>query len=842
MSKPPQIVDLPVEDHMRKSFIDYAMSVILDRALPDVRDGLKPVHRRILYAMREMGLTPDKPSRKSAGVVGEVLKLYHPHGDSSVYGAAVRMAQPWSLLHPLITGQGNFGSIDGDGPAAYRYTEMKLSRLAMNFFVGIDKETVELRDNFDATTTEPAILPVNFPNILINGTDGIAVGVATSIPPHNLREVAAALFAYLDDRSIAARELAKIMVAPDFPTGGVVHDLDGYATALETGRGSVKLRATWHEEAAKGRTLLVIDSVPYQVNKATLVEKIAELVNAKHVEDVTDLRDESNKSGIRVVVELRKSASAELVFNQLVSRRAGLEVTVPYNMMLLAGKQPRQMGVREIFERWVAFRIDTIRRAAAFDLEKARERLHVLQGFMKAIGLMDKVIAAIRRSKDGPAAKLALMSLLAIDEIQAQAILELRLQKLTGLELDAIRAEHAEVAAKVKDLEGLVASERRQISLLRKDLKAVVDAHGQDRLTKVEQSLSRLTREELVEREDVRIVITAHGYVKRIPAAANERQGRGRATSKANGDEDPVDVDQIGSTHDHLIVVTAGGQILARKVFDLPEAGAGAKGRHVRNVVEGIEENDRIVRILTVADFADDRYLLTASGEGSIKRTRLAEYAGATRRGGVQAAKVEEGDAIVAAELCRDCDHVLVVGSGGKAIRFVIDDEQLRPMSRAAVGTRAIKLGPKEKVVGMAVVRGDGKPQRRHRVAREVDGKIVKVEELDTRAMDAGKYLLCVAERGIGRKSAVDEFAPQTRGGRGILCFAVGSRTGALTHVLGAGDDRDLVLVSAQGVRKRVAVSSIRTNARSANGTQLLPLEKADRLVEAFTAVKEPED
>jgi len=834
-SQAPTVVDLSVDTHMRKSFIDYAMSVILDRALPDVRDGLKPVHRRILYAMREMGLTPEKPTRKSAGVVGEVLKLYHPHGDSSVYDAAVRMAQPWSLLHPLITGQGNFGSIDGDGPAAYRYTEMKLARIAMHFFGGIDKETVDVRDNFDGSTTEPVILPVDFPNILVNGTDGIAVGMATSLPPHNLREVAGAVFAYLDNRAVTVRELAQIMVAPDFPTGGVVHDLDGYIAALETGRGSVKLRGTWHEESVKSKTLLVIDSVPYQSNKSTIVEKIAELVNGKTVDDVTDLRDESNKRGIRVVVELRRGTSAELVFNQLIARRTGLEVTIAYNAMLLAGKQPRQMNLREILERWVAFRLETIRRAAAFDLAKARERLHVLEGFIKAIGLMDRVIATIRASKDAPHAKIALVRLLDIDEIQAQAILELRLAKLTGLELEAMRKEHAAVTADVRDLEGLVASERRQTTVLRKDLKAVVDEHGRDRQTKVEQTIARLSREELTQREDVLVVVTGNGYVRRVAAAVAERSGRG-VRSRAylsTASDDFVNEVRAATTHGFLVALTARGQMHARKLFDVPEVGPGGKARHVRNVIEGIEASDAIVRLLVVADFSDDAYLLTVTGAGAIKRTRLSEFAGATRRGGIGAMNVDAGDRLAAAEICRTFDHIVLAGTSGRALRFVIDDDELRPLGRTAGGTRGIKLDETERIAGICVLRGNGSAQKRQIVKRETGGGVTRVDELDTRTMDRDHFVVCVGARGFGKKTPLADFPVATRGGKGAPAFTPSTKVGALARIACAQSTADLVIVTAKGTIVRAHVDAVRTAPRSASGSVIVTLDRDDAVDDA---------
>lgn len=590
------IVEIPVKQHMEQSMLTYGMSVIADRALPDVRDGLKPVHRRILWAMKQMGMTPDKQTKKSAGVVGEVLKLYHPHGDLSVYDAAVRMAQTWSLLHRLIFSKGNFGSMDGAGPAAYRYTEMKLERIAMRLFDGVEKNAVDMVPNFDQQAEEPVVLPAAFPNILVNGTEGIAWSIATSIPPHNMREVGAALEAFFENPDVTVAEIAKIMIGPDFPTGGIVHGLDGYVEALETGRGQVMVRATWHEETEKSRKMLVIDHVPYQQNRSEIVRKIGELVESKKVEGVTAVRNLSNdERGTKIALELKKGVEPELLFNQLIGHKVGLEVSFNYNMMLLEGHQPYQMGVLEIFRRWTTFRLENVQRMTRFDLDKAEGHLHLLEGLMKAIGIMDEVIATIRGSENGDIARAKLIELVDIDESQANAILAMTLRRLTGLELEAIRKDHKETTLKIADLKDILAKESRQITIVREALKKVIEQHGEERKTQVEHSLSRLSREDLVEKEDVVVVTTKGGYVKRIPVSMMNRQNRGtRGKSWMNvGDDDTVEAVHTGSTHDYLLAVTSAGQIHARKVYDVPESGAGTKGRHVRNIIPGIADGER---------------------------------------------------------------------------------------------------------------------------------------------------------------------------------------------------------------------------------------------------------
>lgn len=839
-----RIARIFIDDHMKKSMINYAMSVITDRALPDVRDGLKPVHRRILWAMKEMNMGPGK-KKKSAGVVGEVLKKYHPHGDSSVYDAGVRMAQPWSLLHPLITGQGNFGSIDGDGPAAYRYTEMELSPIAMRLFDDVDKNSVDFAPNFDGEEIEPTVLPAAFPVILTNGTEGIAVGMATSIPPHNLREVGDAVSAYFDNPDITAQDIAKIMIAPDFPTGGIVHGLDGYVQALETGRGAVKVRATWHEEKIKsGKSLLVIDSIPYQQNKSKIVEAIAALINDKKLEDVVDLRDESNKKGIRVVVELKRDAECELVFNLLLSHKTGLEVSFSYNVMLLDDKKPIQMGVREIFRRWKNFRMENIRRATTYDLEREKAHLHLIDGQLKAIDILDEVISTIRVTPTIEECREKLKALVGIDDTQAESILSMQLRRLAGLQIEALKQDSITTKTKIIDLEDILANEPRQITIIREALARVIEKYGKDRVTQVEHTLSRLTRADLVEKEDVVVIMTKGGYVKRIPLSAMNRQNRGtRGKSWMNiGEDDTVEAVHAGNTHDYLLAMTDLGKVYGKKVYEVPESGSGTKGRHIKNIVEGIGENERIVKMMTVPDFSDDMFLVTVTERGQIKRTKLSEYEGAVRSGGLIAVNLDEGDPLAAVDVCKEHDHVLIAASNGKVIRFIIDENSLRSTGRNTGGNRGIRLKDEDRVVGTIILRGDGHPQKMIKeMVEQDDGTFLEEETRDTKTMDEGICLFTMGSRGVGKKTDVSNFKVQARAGKGTNSFNINMKTGPIVKSLAVSDDKDVVMVSQRGVTNRIAASDIRKSGRVTSGTKLMNIDKDDSVIEINTVIREPE-
>lgn len=653
---------------MEQSFIDYSMSVITGRALPDVRDGLKPVHRRILFAMHESGNSHSKAYRKSARTVGDVIGKYHPHGDSSVYGAAVRMAQEFSMSTPLIDGQGNFGSIDGDMPAAMRYTEMRLAKITSEFFSDLGKETVSWNPNYDGSEQEPSVLPMPYPNLLVNGVEGIAVGMASSIPPHNLRDVCEASRLLIENPEATDLDVIRVLKGPDFPTRALVHSMDGFAQAVESGRGRVKVRARWHEEdRGRGAKAIVIDEIPYQVNKSRLVATIAQLVREKKVEGISDLRDESNKDGVRIYIALRKDESPEAIFAELASK-TDLEVSFSYNVVVLDGGRPRQIGLREVIERWIEFRQEVVLARHVFERKQALAKLHTLEGFMKALGMLDQVISLIRGAPTPAEAKVGLVSLLSVDEEQAQSILDLRLQKLTGMEIDAIRSEHASVTAKIAELTAIIESPQRIREIICDELAYIADKYGHERRTEIAVGLSDITREDLIPREDVLIAMTQNGYVKRMPANALRSQNRGtRGKSAIAVDEgDTLSFLRQSHSHDSLIVFTESGQAHGIKAYQIPEGGLTTKGRHIRNVIEGLDEEIRAVVTLPESD--ESVSVMTVTRSGQVKRTDLQSYENATRKGGVRGVGLDEGDSLVGVFTVRDEDHVLLVSDAGKAI------------------------------------------------------------------------------------------------------------------------------------------------------------------------------
>lgn len=836
------IIEIPVEDHMKKSFLDYSVSVIADRAIPDVRDGLKPVHRRILYTMHREGLTPDKAFVKSATIVGITMGSLHPHGDVAIYDAMVRMAQPWSLLHPLVEGHGNFGSMDGDPPAAMRYTEARMNKITTQFFATLNKQVVDTYPNFDGTIQQPTVLPVTFPNILVNGTEGIAVGMATSVPNHNLQEVIDAFLAYIERPGITVPEIMQIMPAPDFPTGGIVHGLDGYAQALETGRGSVKLRGEWHEEPLKGGAVnLVITELPWKVNKSRLQEHIADLVKNKLLEDIVNLVDASAHGDVRIVIQLAKGASPEVIANQLFAM-TNLEISVSYNMMLLLGQQPLQMGILDIFKHFLAFRLDVIKRAAEFDLAAAQKRLHLFDGYLKALDRLDETIALIRKSKDREIAQVGLMKLLDIDDVQAKAILELQLQRLTNMDIGQIRTEREELLAKCLDLQDIIDQESRRIQITIDEAITVRDHYGEPRRTTIAQELSTITREDLITKEDTVVIRTAGGYLKRVPVSAFNQQSRGTRGKSWMfvGDDDEVAELLSASTHDYLLAFTDNGQLYGKKVYSVPASAAGTKGRHIRNIMERLEGN--IVQVMAVPDFLEDQYLLTVSRLGTVKRTALSAYQGSTRAGGIMGVKIEEGDSIVAANVVRNYDHVILVANNGKAIRFQIDDQQLRPMGRNSAGNRGIRLAAGEYVIGMMVLRGNGEPLPTHlvEVERTVDDKneLVSEEQVDTSVMDKGKYLFVLGNKGVGKRTPVSDFSPQSRAGKGVACFNINRKTGDLIKALSVTDDEDVILTSKKGITNRIHASDIRITGRVAAGTILMRPDNGDEIVAVSTVVR----
>jgi DNA gyrase subunit A len=785
----------PIATVMKTSYLDYAMSVITGRALPDARDGLKPVHRRILYSMNQLRIGPGGAHKKSARVVGDVIGKYHPHGDSAVYEAAARMSQEWVMQHPLIDGQGNFGSIDGDAPAAMRYTEMRLTKASQHCFNDITKNTVDFVPNYDGSESEPQVLPVSFPNLLVNGTDGIAVGMATRVPPHNLREVIDAFNAWVDNPDITTPEIMEIMPAPDFPSGGQIHGLDGYSQAIDTGRGKVKIRARWHEESRRGGTRLVFTDVPYLVNKAVLVANIATLVQDKKIDGIVDLRDESNRKGIRIVIDIKRGYEAELVAMKLIAM-TNLETSFSYNIRALVDGAPKQMGFRDIFSVFRDFRIEVIQRRTQYELDKALARLHILEGLLKALDMLDETIKTIRASKTVEDAREGLKALLSIDDTQSQAILDMRLQKLTGLEIEDIREEHAGLVAVVADLRDILASHERQMDIMKTEIMNARDAFGIERRSEVCHSLSAVTREDLIKDEDIVIMGTRNGYIKRIPVASLNRQNRGtKGKSVIDVDDDVITAIHSGTTRESLIVVTDKGQVFAIKSYEIPETSLGGRGRHFRNVFEGMADDSHVVAMLSVKDFEQqDQSLVIATARGYIKRTQLSLFTGAFRRNGVNGLVLEEGDSIVAARIsCDETDRVIMVASNARACCFAMGD--VRSVGRNSRGVRGIKLEEGEHVLSYGVIPDD------------------KVDDIT---------LLCVGENGVGKKTPVSEFGLKGRGGKGMICFSPNSKTGPLSAAALLDETSDIILMNESGGANRVAGADVPQVGRSAAGSYLM--------------------
>jgi DNA gyrase subunit A len=839
-----EVFDTPVRTLMEQSFLDYAMSVITGRALPDVRDGLKPVHRRVLFAMFEAGNTASKAYRKSARTVGDVIGKYHPHGDQSVYDAAVRMAQPFSLLHPLIDGQGNFGSIDGDNPAAMRYTEMRLTRLSGTMFDDIGKNTVSFTPNYDGSEQEPTVLPVPFPSMLVNGTSGIAVGMATEIPPHNLREVVEVVKILCVDPQAPTSVLLAALAAPDFPTGGIVYGLEGMGEIIETGRGRVRLRAKWHtEERKRGGLTLVVDEIPYAVNKADTVAKIAEqirenaklpdLMRSRVLEDVTALRDESSKDGIRIAIDLKAGSAPEAVFAQL-ARKVNLDVTVPYNCVVLDDGVPRTLGLRQMVLRWVAFRQEVVLKRYLFDRSQAHARLHILKAYMAAIARMDEVIALIRGASSSEMARSGLMELLGLDQTQAQAILDLRLQKLTGMELDSITQEHAQCLARIAELSAVIDSPERIRAVMIEELEQIADKYGKPRQSEIGSGLSNIEREDLVPREEVILVTTRANYIKRVSAASLDAQNRGtrgkRMLDLSDGDEIAA-IHQCHS-HDLLLVFTESGQVHGVHAWRIPDASPTSKGRHIRNVIDGLEEEIRCM--VTVPTEDPSASVVTITELGQVKRTAIEDYTSATRRGGIKGLGIDEGDALLDVFVVRPHAHMMLVSQGGRAIRFDIED--VRVMGRTAGGVRGMRLEEGERLVGAYCIASDGQPLQEIQTQDDAGNFTTK---LDTRSMDAGQFLVCIGERGVGKRTSVSEFTTQTRGGKGMIAFKTNRKTGSLVAALGAREDMDLVMFASNGVSNRIHVEDVRETGRSAAGVHLMNLDAGQNLVKVVGAMRQ---
>ncbi|MBA3344511.1 MAG: DNA gyrase subunit A [Gemmatimonadales bacterium] len=798
-----------IDEEMRQSFINYSMSVIVSRALPDVRDGLKPVHRRILYAMNELGLVPGRGYKKSATVVGDVLGKYHPHGDSSVYDALVRMVQDFSLRYPLIDGQGNFGSVDGDPAAAYRYTEARLTRVAVTMLEDIDKNTVDFQANYDDRLQEPTVLPAKIPNLLVNGSSGIAVGMATNIPPHNLREVARAIELLIDNPEATITDLRKVIKGPDFPTGAYIYGRQGIKEAYETGRGRVimRARAQIEEKESTGRSQIVVTEIPYQVNKENLVRAIAELGAEKKIEGISGVNDESDKDGMRIVIELKRDAIPNVVLNQLY-KHTSMQSTFGVIMLALDKGAPKVMDLKTLLERYIEHRHEIIVRRTQFDLDAALAREHILEGLKIAVDNIDEVIKIIRGSEDTPQADARLRKRFGLSEKQTDAILNMRLAKLTGLEIEKLDAELKEVRATIKELKGILASKPKRMLILKGEMEEVVERFGDERRTEIVADQGEFTVEDLIAEEDMVITISHTGYIKRIPVSSYKRQRRGgRGLNGADlKADDWVEHLFIASTHDYLLFFTNTGQLYWLKVHEIPQAGRAARGKPVVSCI-AIKPNEQVAALVPVREFAGDRCLVFATRLGTVKKTLLSAY-GNVRSNGICAINVEDDDELIDVQVCDPNSDIVLATKDGMSIRFHQGD--VREMGRATTGVKGVELEKGDEVIGMVVVRRDA-------------------------------TLLVVSAKGFGKRSELVDYRVQKRGGKGIITLKKTDKTGPIVALKEVIPDDELMMITRQGVIIRLPVDGIRVIGRNTQGVKVMNLDAGDTVVGVARVVKEDE-
>ena len=788
---PERQTPVPIEEEMRKSYLDYAMSVIVGRALPDIRDGLKPVHRRVLFAMHELGLNWNRAYKKSARVVGEVLGKYHPHGDAPVYEALVRMVQEFSLRYPLVDGQGNFGSIDGDPPAAMRYTETRLAKIAHELLADIEKETVDFTPNFDESLQEPVVLPTKVPNLLVNGSSGIAVGMATNIPPHNLREVVDGLVRVIDDPEVSIDELIKLIPGPDFPTRGYIYGRGGIREAYTTGRGIITLRAKAHVEKMRGgREAIIVTELPYQVNKASLMEKIGELVRDKRIEGISERRDESSREGIRIVLELGRGEMAQIVINQLY-KHTQMQTTFGVIMLALVGRRPQVVNLKQMLQEFIVFRREVVTRRTQYDLARAEERAHILEGLRKAVDQLDLVIRLIRQAESPDAAKDALMRQLELSEIQAKAILDMRLQRLTQLERHKIVEEHEQTLALIADLKGILASESRLLGIIKDELAALREEFGDERRTEILAETTDLTIEDLLADEDMVVTITRSGYIKRTHVEAYRSQKRGGkgVTGMETKEEDIVEDLFVASTHSFLLFFTNKGKVHWLKVHEIPEGGRQAKGKAMANVLS-LAENERVATCVPVRDFESGGYVLFATKQGKVKKTELSAFSH-PRAGGIQAITLEDGDEVMGARRTDGQREVLLSTKQGMIIRF--PEDEVRPMGRTAAGVRGIDVDEGDQVIAAETLR-------------------------------EGVTILTVTERGYGKRTPLDEYRLQGRAGKGIIDIKTAGRNGTVVGMLQVREGDDILVVTTKGKIIRVHADEVTSQGRNTMGVRIIDL------------------
>ena len=788
-----------IEDEMRRSYMDYAMSVIIGRALPDVRDGLKPVHRRILYAMKELGVEWNKPFKKSARVVGDVIGKYHPHGDMAVYDAIVRMVQDFSLRYPLIDGQGNFGSVDGDPPAAMRYTEVRLARLANELLADIDKDTVDFVPNYDGSLREPAVLPARFPNALVNGSSGIAVGMATNIPPHNMGEVIDATIHLINNPEATVEELMSFLPGPDFPTGGFIYGKEGIVEAYKTGKGIIQLRARAYIEThpRTERQSIIINEIPYMVNKGKLIEKIADLVKNKRVEGISDIRDESDREGMRVVIDLKKDADGRSILNYLF-KHTQMQTSFGIIMLAIVDGRPRTLSLKDYLKEFIDFRREVVTRRCLFELKKARERLHILEGLKVALDHLDEVISLIRKASSPQKAKEGLIQRFNLSEAQAQAILDMKLQRLTALEREKIVEEYNRLLKEVARLEEILGNERLLLDIIVEELKRVKEEYGDERRTEIVEKEGEIRVEDTIAEEEMVVTITHSGYIKRTPLALFRAQRRGGKGKMAMGvrEEDFVEHLFIASTKDYILFFTDKGRVYWLKVHEIPEAGRVARGKAIVNLI-GVRPGEKVTAVLSVREFKEDLYLVMATRRGYVKKTSLSEYSH-PRAGGIIAISLEDGDELVSVGLTSGDREVLLATRLGQAIRF--HEEQVREMGRVSRGVRGIALGEGDEVIGMV-------------------------------SLERDKTLLTVTEKGYGKRSSIEEYRPQLRGGKGLINIKLTKKNGPVAGIIQVDEDDEIMIVTNRGRIIRTPVKGIPVTGRNTQGVRLIGLEDEEVIV-----------
>ncbi len=805
-------ISVSIEDEMRKSYMDYAMSVIIGRALPDVRDGLKPVHRRVLFAMHELGNEWNKPYKKSARVVGDVIGKFHPHGDTAVYDTIVRMAQPFSMRHPLIDGQGNFGSVDGDSPAAMRYTEVRMARLAHELLADIEKETVDFGPNYDDSLQEPLVLPCKFPNLLVNGSEGIAVGMATKIPPHNLGEVVDALVAVIDDPKIDFEELLEKVHGPDFPTAGFILGREEIRQAYRTGRGIIqtRARALVEKDRRTGRESIIVTEIPFQVNKAKLIEKIADLVKERRIEGISDLRDESDREGMRIVIELKKDTFPQVILNQLY-KMTPMQSSFGIILLAIVSGQPRILTLRDILDKFIEHRKEIVTRRCIFDLKKAEARAHILEGLKIALENLDEVIQIIKESANPAQAKERLMARFLFSDLQAQAILDMRLHRLTGLERDKIITEYREVLALIQRLKEILASEVEIFKIIREELLEMREKYANPRRTEIIARSGDLSLEDLIVEEDMVVTVSHSGYIKRNAVSlyrAQRRGGKGK-TGMRTKEEDFVERLFIASTHSYILVFTDLGKVYWLKVHEIPQGGRATRGKAIVNLLQ-LSSGENVTSILPVKEFVADKYIVTATRNGVIKKTELMAYAN-PRAGGIIALTIDEGDRLVSTRLTDGSMDILLASRNGKSIRFPESD--VRPMGRTSRGVRGMLLEDDEQLIGMEVVS-------------------------DVTAAT----LVTVTENGYGKRTDLAEYRVQSRGGKGIITIKTSERNGKVVDIKLVDDDSDLMLITDGGKVLRMAVSALSIIGRNTQGVRLMVLESGERIVAVAKLAEKDED